>query len=80
MPQHTVRSKLSLPALKIKASDRSLRSVHSQSQLQSQEERSPTSSIAPSLTLSGTPSMTLSEDTPRAQIKDVHFETGTLPG
>lgn len=66
----TLRSKLSLPVLKIKGSDRSIHSVQS-------EERSPTLSIAPSVAASITPSISPSEnqaDKPRVQIKDVDFE------
>lgn len=69
IPQ-TLRSKLSLPTLKIKSSDRSIHSVQS-------EERSPTLSIAPSVATSVAPSMAPSEnqaDRSRVQIKDVDFE------
>ena len=68
---NALRTKLSLPALKVKASDRSLRSI------QSQEERSPTHSIAPSIAPSVSPSLAMSEnhpDKPRVQVKDVDFE------
>lgn len=74
-----LRNKLSLPALKIKASDRSIYSV------QSTEERSPTSSIAPSIAPSFAPSIAVSEtqgEKPRVQIKDVDFQlvTPTVQG